>query len=126
MKILTSLVPDPVPVLLQGEGHCGLSDIKDVEVSEEFVGLGEKVTHCQTEEFREDCLSRKYRERVLSQCNCSPFYLRSYYGNQVRRDLEKFDVKGLSRPSCVPPQSLTVLRMYRLANLSVWSTVRGR
>ena len=72
-----------MPIVLYGEGHYGLSDIKDIEVSEEFVGLGEKVTHCQTEEYREDCLSRKYRERVLSQCNCSPFYLRSHYGAEV-------------------------------------------
>ena len=33
-----------------GEGHYGLTDIKDVRVSREFVGLGETVTHCQTEE----------------------------------------------------------------------------
>ena len=115
-----------MPIVLYGGGHYGLRDIKDVEVSDEFAGLGEKVSHCQREEFREDCLSRKYRDRVLSQCNCSPFYLRSYYGNQVRRDLEKFDVKGLSRPSCVPPQSSTVLRIWLLTNLSVWNTVRVR
>ena len=74
-----------MPIVLQGEGHYVMSDIKSIEVTQDFVGLGEKVTHCQTEEYREDCLSRKYRERVLSQCNCSPFYLRSYYGTEVKR-----------------------------------------
>ena len=78
-----------MPKVLQGEGHYGLGDIREIQVTKEFVGLGEKVTHCQTEEYREDCLSRKYRERVLSQCNCSPFYLRSYYGDQVRKDSYK-------------------------------------
>ena len=81
-----------MPIVLQGEGHYVMSDIKSIEVTQDFVGLGEKVTHCQTEEYREDCLSRKYRERVLSQCNCSPFYLRSYYGTEVKRDWEKFNV----------------------------------
>ena len=75
---------DPVPIVLGGEGHYGLSDIKEILVTKEFVGLGEKKTQCQTKEYREDCLSRKYRERVLSQCNCSPFYLRSYYGTEVK------------------------------------------
>ena len=59
-----------------GEGHYGLTDIKDVRVSREFVGLGETVTHCQTEEAGADCLSRKYQETVLATCGCSPFSLR--------------------------------------------------
>ena len=61
-----------------------MSNLKVIHVTEQFLGLGEKVTQCQMEEYREDCLSRKYRERVLSQCYCSPFYLRSYYGTEVK------------------------------------------
>ena len=49
-------------------------------MSREFVGLGETVTHCQTEEAGADCLSRKYQETVLTTCGCSPFSLRSHYG----------------------------------------------
>ena len=89
------LFTDPVPVVLHGEGHYGLSDIKEIEVSEDFVGLGEKLTQCKTEEYREDCLSRMYRERVLSKCNCSPFYLISYYGNEVKPNTEMFDIKKI-------------------------------
>ena len=63
-----------------GEAHYGLTDIKDVRVSREFVGLGETVTHCQTEEAGGACLSRKYQETVLTTCGCSPFNLRSHYG----------------------------------------------
>ena len=70
-------------LVLQGEGKYGLSAIKDIEVTEQFLGLGDTVTLCQTEEYRVDCLSRVYREKVLSQCKCSPFEMRSYYGDQV-------------------------------------------
>ena len=70
-------------LVLQGEGKYGLSDIKDIEVTSQFLGLGDTVTLCQTEEYRVDCLSRVYREKVLSQCKCSPFEMRSYYGDQV-------------------------------------------
>ena len=74
---------DPVPLMLEGEGHFVLTAIKDIEVTEEFVGLGHTVTRCQEEEFRLDCQARKYREKVLSQCRCAPFHLRSHYGDQV-------------------------------------------
>ena len=72
---------DPVPLVLQGEGHFVLSSIKNIEVTEQFVGLGQTVTRCQSEEYRVDCEARKYRERVISLCQCSPFHLRSYYGD---------------------------------------------
>ena len=89
------MMSDPVALVLQGEGHYSLSEIKDIEVTEEFVGLGEKVTHCQTEEYRVDCLSSKYREKVLSQCQCSPLSLRSHYGDEVRESLKKTFPNGL-------------------------------
>ena len=69
-----------MPLVLTGEGHYALRDVKTLEVTKEFVGLGEKVTHCQTEEYRVDCLSSKYREKVLSQCQCCPWNLRTHYG----------------------------------------------
>ena len=78
---------DPVELVLQGEGKYVLSAIKDIEVTEQFLGLGDTVTLCQTEEYRVDCLSSKYREKVLSQCQCSPLSLRSHYGDEVREKL---------------------------------------
>ena len=74
---------DPIPLVLSGGGHYGLTDIKDVRVSQEFVGLGEAVTQCQTKEAGADCLTRKYQETVLATCGCVPFSLRSQYGDQA-------------------------------------------
>ena len=76
-------MPDPVPLVMGGEGHYTLWSAMNIEVTEEFVGLGSEVTKCQTEEDRVDCQSRTFRERVLSHCKCSPFSLRSYYGEEV-------------------------------------------
>ena len=84
-----------MPLVLAGEGHYALSDVKTLEVTEEFVGLGEKVTHCQTEEYRVDCLSSKYREKVLSQCKCSSLSVRSHYGGEVGKSLKRTFSKGL-------------------------------
>ena len=74
------LFSDPIPLHLSGGGHYGLTDIKDVRVSPEFVGLGQTVTHCQTQEAGADCLTRRHQETVLATCGCAPAYLTSQYG----------------------------------------------
>ena len=34
---------------------------KEIKVTESYVGLGEEVTNCQTQETRSDCLARRHR-----------------------------------------------------------------
>ena len=75
---------DPVPLVLKGRGRYALWAIKEVAVSKEFLGLGQEVTQCQTEEHRRECLSRKHKKKVLKHCKCSPFNMKSYYGLEVR------------------------------------------
>ena len=38
---------------------------------------------CQTEEYRVDCTTRRYRETLLQTYSCAPAHMRSYYGDQV-------------------------------------------
>ena len=80
---LISCFLDPVPIVLEGEGHYALTAVKDIRVTKEFVGLGQGITHCQTEDFRGDCVTRKLKEKILQSCQCSPAYIRSYYDNLV-------------------------------------------
>ena len=75
---------DPVPLVLKGRGRYALWAIKEVAVSKEFEGLGQEVTHCQTEEHRRECLTRKHKKKVIKHCKCSPFNMKSYYGLEVR------------------------------------------
>ena len=72
-----------MPLTLYGEGHYVLTAIKSIRVTEDFTGLGERTTNCQTGEFRADCLTRKQQETVLATCGCVPFSLRSQYGDQA-------------------------------------------
>ena len=83
MKYEIFNLSDPFPLVLSGGGHYGLTDIKEVRVSREFVGLGQAVTHCQTKEAGADCLTRRHQETVLATCGCAPFSLSSHYVNQV-------------------------------------------
>ena len=66
---------DPVPILLHGQGHYALSAVKDITVTEEFLGLGQEITNCQTKEYRSDCINRKYLEKVTSSCSCACSFL---------------------------------------------------
>ena len=83
LLFLTSCFLDPVPIVLEGEGHYALAAVKDIRVTDEFVGLGQGITHCQTEDFRADCVTRKLREKILQSCQCSPAYMRSYSSSLV-------------------------------------------
>ena len=72
-----------MPIVLEGEGHYALNLIKDIKVTEEFLGLGQEITRCQTREFRADCVSRRYQEQVLASCHCAPLYIRQHFPHQV-------------------------------------------
>ena len=72
-----------MPLTLYGEGHYVLTAIKSIEVTEDFTGLGETTTNCQTEEFRADCLARRYLTKVVETCHCAPFSLSRHYPAQV-------------------------------------------
>ena len=75
---------DAEPIVLQGEGHYALTAVKDIQVTEEFLGLGREVTRCQTREARADCESRRYQEQVVASCHCAPLYIRSHFPLEVR------------------------------------------
>ena len=68
-----------MPLVLSGEGHFSLSGVKEVKVTEDFVGLGEEITHCQTGQFRADCLTEKHLARALETCHCAPLNIISHY-----------------------------------------------
>ena len=44
--------------MLTGGGDYVISAIRDITVTEEFLGLDRTVTKCQMEEYRADCLTR--------------------------------------------------------------------
>ena len=58
-------------------------DVKEIKVTEEFLGLGEKETGCGVEEVKSDCVTRRYRDHLLASCGCAPFSLASHYGEEV-------------------------------------------
>ena len=61
------------PVKLVGPGEYNINVLKQVEVSESYLGLPYHVTGCQSKESLYNCTTKKYKEVYLQQCGCLPF-----------------------------------------------------
>ena len=58
---------------LNGEGEYNINVLKEVEVTESYLGLNVDVTHCQNIETLEECETRSYVDTIKHKCNCLPF-----------------------------------------------------
>ena len=91
-------------IVLAGEGHYAITAVKDIKVRASYLGLGQEITKCQTEETKSDCLTRKLKDRVLRECGCAPFSMKSYYGAEVIFVAENNKVKFRHVPEpCLYP-----------------------
>ena len=55
--------------------------LKEVEVTDSFLGLDKYKTECQDEEPFDNCTTRQYKDSLLRNCDCVPFAIR--VSNQV-------------------------------------------
>ena len=62
---------------MKGEGKYNLNNIKEIELTESYLGLNMEVKKCQNKEDVNDCTTRKFLESVLHQCRCLPFSIRT-------------------------------------------------
>ena len=72
------------PIYVEGEGRYALSSVKEIIVTDDFLGLDADVRKCQTLEPYDECTTRRHLQRVQEQCNCVPYVLRNFtQTNQV-------------------------------------------
>ena len=62
-----------------------MTAVKDIKVTEDFIGLSDDAKKCQSEETFKECSTRQYLHAVESQCNCIPYALKYFSSiqNQV-------------------------------------------
>ena len=60
-----------------------MTAVKEIRVTRSLLELGEAVTGCQEREVREECVSRRFLEKVISSCHCSPLHLNQYLPEKV-------------------------------------------
>ena len=64
------------PVRLFGEGQYNLNNIKEISVTDSFMGFDRETRKCQTIETYNDCKTRLHVENLRQECGCLPLSLR--------------------------------------------------
>jgi len=66
----------PEPVLFNGEGDYSLNSLKEIKVTESYLGLDQDVRECQHKEPLNNCTTRHNIEFILHKCGCLPLSIR--------------------------------------------------
>ena len=75
------------PVTLSGEGEYDLNIIKEVEITNSFMGLPLNDRKCQNEENVVDCTTRHQLANILVNCGCLPMSIGSFTNNVRARKM---------------------------------------
>ena len=59
-----------------GEGEYNLNVLTAIETTNSYLELDKEVRKCQNEEPFQNCTSRQYKDTILGQCGCLPFYMK--------------------------------------------------
>ena len=59
-----------------GEGEYNLNDLKEIIVTDSYLGMDENVRGCQNVEPLNNCTTRLYMDTLLRDCGCLPFNIR--------------------------------------------------
>ena len=64
------------PVKLTGEGEYNINVLKEIKVTDSFLGLDEDVRECQNKEPFFNCTTKRYIDSILGECGCLPLNIR--------------------------------------------------
>ena len=59
-----------------GEGKYNLNALKEIDVTESYLGLDQDVRGCQNKESFHNCTTRKYIDTLRDKCGCIPLNIR--------------------------------------------------
>ena len=62
--------------MLIGEGQYNIDAIKEIEVTDSFLGLDQNIRACQNNEPIYNCKTRHYLDTILEKCGCLPLSIR--------------------------------------------------
>ena len=108
------------PLRLAVGNEFNLNNVKEIKVSDEFLGLNMDITGCQNDRSLTDCKTEQYLTALRTQCKCLPlsvsstekvcflmstfiynihksiFFLGTLHNNWPRKMSEKFDSRFFS------------------------------
>ena len=72
MIVLTTFFTLLEPLVLPLGKEYNLNVIKEIVVTNDFLGLDKDVTNCQNEETYDNCITRKFTNTMYEKCKCLP------------------------------------------------------
>ena len=73
----------PVPEKFYGSGSIRIKGIKEIKVTDEYLGLNSQTKGCQNETTYEDCVTELYLDLLKDECKCLPFNLQNFTKQEV-------------------------------------------
>ena len=61
---------------LHGDGEYNIENIRDIKVTDSYLGLDKTDRNCQNEESYYNCTTQIYMDTVLQKCKCLPLNMR--------------------------------------------------
>ena len=110
------------PLKLSLDKKYSLNVIKEISVTDSFLTLDLSARGCQVEPY-DDCVSRKYVDSLLKNCNCLPFQLRFSNKVIVIIILIFYNLIKLHRSHCVRKTTMNVSQLLNMKNINVYSNV---
>ena len=102
-------------VKLIGEGEYNLDALKEIKVTDSYLGLDENVRGCQNKESLDNCKTKHYIETLLQKCGCLPFSIiltRKGYPICSSEKLECMKSININPIECLHPCSGLILSSF--------------
>ena len=71
------------PIALLGEGEYNINDLKEIKVTDSFLGLDKSIMACQTGESLHNCTTKHYQKTIFDQCGCMPLNMQNRHAKKV-------------------------------------------
>ena len=64
------------PLQMKIGKEYNLNNLKEIQVTKDFLSLDKHVIGCQNEVYIDDCKTKEYIDALMTHCNCLPFTIR--------------------------------------------------
>ena len=108
------------PLIVHGDGNYPLSSVKEIKVTDTFLGLEQRFRKCQTKESLGECTSALLLNKSIEMCGCVPFGLKTLTdGNQESFKLFFLFINTLNYSQFVTMKASPVQRKLMLILVSL-------
>ena len=83
-------------MLLSVGKKYNLNNVKEIEITEDFLGLDQSVIKCQTRESIDTCKEWLYIDSLMAKCGCLPFSLNRADDKVNIGIIEKLPIKSIN------------------------------